>query len=48
MSETIIAPAAQVELPFRDQDYERNLLDQLLIDSRLYRTSKEYQGRLNE
>ncbi len=42
MSKTIIAPAAQTELPLGDQEHERNLLDQLLIDSRLYRTSKEY------
>lgn len=47
MSETIIFPAAQTELPLGDQDYERNLLDQLLIDSRLYRTSKEYQELLD-
>lgn len=42
MSEPIIAAAAQTELPLGDSDYERNLLDQLLVDSRLYRTSKEY------
>ena len=27
--------------------YERNLLDQLLIDSRLYRTSREFQELLD-
>ena len=47
MSETIIEQAAQADLALGDHDYKRNLLDQLLIDSRLYRTSKEYQELLD-
>ncbi len=47
MSETIIAPAAQTELALGDNDYERNLLDQLLVDSRLYKSSKEFKELLD-
>ena len=48
MSTASIAPEAQTELSLEDDhEYERNLLDQLLIDSRLYRTSKEYQDLLD-
>jgi hypothetical protein len=46
MSEPIIDPAAQTELPLGDNDYERNLLDQLLVDSRLYKSSKEFKELL--
>lgn len=42
MSETITKQSAQSELLLENSDYERSLLDQLLIDSRLYRSSKEY------
>ena len=46
MSEPIIDPAAQPELPLGDNDYERNLLDQLLLDSKLYTSSKEFKELL--
>ncbi len=47
MSEPTIDPEAQPELPFEDVTYERNLLDQLLIDSKLYQSSKEFQELLD-
>lgn len=46
MSAPTIAPAAQ-SYPPSNHDHERNLLDQLLIDSRLYHTSSEYQALLD-
>lgn len=47
MSDPIIDPAAQAELTLEDTDYERNLLDQLLVDSRLYKSSKEFKELLD-
>lgn len=47
MSEPIIEPAAQSELPLGDNAYERNLLDQLLVDSKLYKSSKEFKELLD-
>jgi hypothetical protein len=47
MSEATIAPLVQAALPLGESDYARNLLDQLLIDSQLYRNSKEYQELLD-
>ena len=47
MSTASIAKEAQTELALDDQEYERNLLDQLLIDSQLYPTSKEYKELLD-
>jgi hypothetical protein len=47
MSDPTIASSAQAAFPIGGMDYERNLLDQLLIDSRLYRNSKEYQELLD-
>lgn len=46
MSEPIIDPAAQPELPLGDNDYERTLLDQLLVDSKLYKSSKKFKELL--
>jgi hypothetical protein len=46
MSEPNLAEAAQNELEFEDIEYQRGLLDQLLIDSKLYKTSQEYQQLL--
>jgi hypothetical protein len=47
MSEPIIDPAAQAERPLEDNGHERNLLDQLLVDSRLYKSSKEFKELLD-
>jgi len=47
MSETFIDPAARTELPREDNSYERNLLDKLLVDSKLYKSSKEFKELLD-
>lgn len=47
MSDIVIAEEAQVEVPLEDDRYERNLLDQLLTESKLYTSSKEYQELLD-
>jgi hypothetical protein len=44
VSEVIVA---EVELPLENNRNERNLLDQLLTESKLYTTSKEYQELLD-
>lgn len=46
MSEPVIDPGAQWELPLGDEAYVRNLLDQLLVDSRLYKSSREFKELL--
>ncbi len=47
MSDAVILPAAQTELPLGDNGYERNLLDQLLVESRLYKSSNEFKALLD-
>lgn len=47
MSKTAIDPTAQDELDLGDQALERSLLDQLLINSRLYKSSKDFQELLD-
>lgn len=47
MSETIIDPMVQVELDLEGIQYERALLDQLLADSRLYKSSTEFMELLD-
>jgi len=47
MSEAIIEHTAQLELALGSQDYDRNLLDQLLRDSQLYQNSKDYRELLD-
>lgn len=47
MSQPIIDPAAPTEPSLEDTDYERNLLDQLLVDSGLYKSSKEFKELLD-
>lgn len=46
MSEVSITAEAQGELELNEIEYERGLLDQLLIDSQLYKTSKEFKELL--
>lgn len=47
MSKTIIEATAQEELALGHQGYERGLLDQLLIDSRLFKSSDQYKELLD-
>lgn len=46
MSQVSIGTGEQQEFGLVDSDYERGLLDQLLIDSQLYKTSSEYKELL--
>ena len=47
MSEPIIDPSALAELSLDNNRYERNLLDKLLVDSKLYKSSKEFKELLD-
>jgi hypothetical protein len=47
MSDPVLSDLVQEELDFLTKDQDRNLLDQLLSDSKLYRTSKEFQELLD-